>query len=305
MVSIERVLCPVDFSACSRHALDYAVAIGAWYEAAVTALHVFSIPPAVEIMPSVGVAGLPPLLFTEADREALIGRLREFAPAAAADPRVRFRVEEAPDVRAEILQQAEVLASDLIVVGSHGRSGFQHLLLGSTTERLLRKARVPVLVVPRHAEAAVPPAMPFRRIVCPVDFSEASLQALEMALRLAEEGDARIVLVHVIEMPPALHEMQDVLTREVNDIRAEAEARAVTRLRALVPEGVREACDVRVAVVEGSAHREILRTALDEQSDLIVMGVRGRGAVDTAIFGSNTHAVLRQAQCPVLSVHHP
>lgn len=305
MVSIERLLCPVDFSPYSHRALEYAVAMATWYEAALTVLHVFPIPPVVDVMPSVGVAAMPPMLFTEDDREALVARLREFAGAAGADPRVSFAVEQAPDVRAEILAQASSRQADLVVLGSHGRSGFQHLLLGSVTERILRKATVPVLVVPKHAgRDDVPPVMPFRRIVCPVDFSNASLHALEVALGLAEEADARLTVLHVIEMPPELHDMQDVLTREVNDIRAEAEARALQRLRALVPDHAREYCHVQTDVAEGSAHREIVRASLEHEADLIVMGVHGRGAVDLKLFGSNTHAVLKQAHCPVLSVYH-
>lgn len=304
MVSISRILCPVDFSQYSHRALDYAVAMAKWYEATVTALHVFPMAPVVDMMPSIGVGGLPPLAFTEEDREALRTRLREFSPAAI-EPCVDLVVEQAPDIRTEILDQADARKADLIVVGSHGRSGFQHLLLGSTTERILRKARVPVLVVPRkQGDDVGPPAMPFTRIVCPVDFSEASLHALTTALGFAEEADATLVILHVLEMPPELHEMQEVLTREVHDVRAEAEARALRRLGELIPEGARDYCSVRTAVVEGSAHREIIRTSLEHDADLIVMGIHGRGAIELKLFGSNTHAVLRQANCPVLSVYH-
>src|SRR5262245_4877170 len=178
MLKLERILCPVDFSPDSRRALDYAISLADWSGAALTVLHVVSTTPIVEVVPSVGVGGIQPMVLTEADRDMVLGHLRDFLPDTAAAKKATLQVEDAPDVWAEILAQAEQGRGDLLVVGSHGRSGVEHLLLGSTTEKLLRKAPCPVLVVPHYEDGgAAAPQSSFRRIVCPIDFSDASLTA--------------------------------------------------------------------------------------------------------------------------------
>ena len=149
MVSIERILCPVDFSPDSRRALDYALALSERFGAKVTVLHVVANTPLVDVIPSLGVGGIQPMMLSDTDRQAVLAHLETFVPAAARDA-MTLQVEDAPDVRAEIIEQAKEAKADLIVLGSHGRSGFEHLLLGSTTERVLRRAHCPVLVVPHE-----------------------------------------------------------------------------------------------------------------------------------------------------------
>ena len=165
-VEFRRILCPVDFSDASRHAVDHAVAIAGWYGSHVTALHVLQTPPAFE----------PPILFAErggvknlsADRELVLRRLNDWMqPAASAMVQWDARIDDG--VPAEcVLQYARVLPADLVVIGSHGRSGFLHLVLGSVAEKVLRQASCPVLTVPPRMGAAS--KLPFKRIVCPVDF---------------------------------------------------------------------------------------------------------------------------------------
>jgi universal stress protein A len=177
------------------------------------------------------------------------------------------------------------------------------LFLGSVTEKVIRKAPCPTLVVPPRAPAVSPDApIQFRRILCPVDFSDTSLGALEYAMSLAEETDARLTLLHVIDLPPELRENALVADLDVNRVRASAEAEARRRLCQLVPGEVRAYCTVETAVVEGGAYRQVLHQAAADDSDLIVMGVQGRGAVDLLVFGSTTHHVVRGARCPVLIV---
>jgi len=176
-------------------------------------------------------------------------------------------------------------------------------LLGSVTEKVLRKSRCPVLVVPPHAaEASASPTAPFRRILCAVDFSAGALAALTHAFDLAQEADARLSLLFVIEMPPELADVPFAADLDSTRLGPAAQAEYLRRLRELVPTEARDYCTVATQVVEGRASREILRVATEEGSDLIVMGVQGRGAMDLTLFGSNTHAVIRGASCPVLTV---
>jgi nucleotide-binding universal stress UspA family protein len=135
-----------------------------------------------------------------------------------------------------------------------------------------------------------------------VDFSEGSLRALEYAVTLAEEADAQLTVLHVIEVPPELRENPLAEGFDVDRVRAEAEARSLQHLRELIPQDARTYSTVETTVREGAAYREILKVAAERSVDLIVMGVQGRGALDLLLFGSNTARVTRAATCPVLIV---
>lgn len=177
MIRLVHVLCPVDFSEISQHALDHAAAIARWYEARLTLLYVFANLPTMD---------LPPLVLEDADRERLMSDLRRMASAVPRDVPVEFDIQEAPYIHEEILAQVGARHADLLVVGTHGRSGFQRLFLGSVTEKVIRKATCPALVVPPRAPD-VPAGSPiqFRRILCAVDLSESSLDALAYAINMA------------------------------------------------------------------------------------------------------------------------
>ena len=294
MIRMTHVLCPVDFSDTSQHALDHAGAIASWYDARLTVLYVFANVPTMDV---------PPLVLEDADRARLIASLKEMARRVPDTVPTAFRIEEAESVHEEVLAQIVATHADLLVLGTHGRSGFQHLFLGSVTEKVIRQARCPTLVVPPRAPDVSPDApAQFKQILCAVDFSDSSLSALAYALTLAEESDARLTLLHVIEMPPELRENPMAPDFDVDRIHAAAEAEAQRRLRDLVPEAARTYCTIDTAVVEGRAYRRVLRHAVEQKSDLIVMGVHGRGALDLLLFGSTTHHVIRAAVCPVLIV---
>lgn len=292
MTGIHHVLCPIDFSDFSSHAFDHAAAIARWYDARLTVLHVVVSRPSMD---------LPPLVMTDVDRQRVLEQMRTFTSGAGTGVSLDLLVQEAPFVHAEVLAQLGVLGADLLVVGTHGRSGFERLFLGSVAEKLIRKAPCPTLVVPRRGVGIAPDApVQFRRILCPVDFSESSLEAVTYAIGLAQESDARLTLLHVVEIPPAVMSEPGVQGFDLDRLRTAAETHARERLHALVPEQAREYCTVDTAVVDGKAYREILRCAIEQPADLIVMGVHGRGALDLLVFGSTTHHVIRAATCPVL-----
>ena len=119
---------------------------------------------------------------------------------------------------------------------------------------------------------------------------------------MAEEADAQLTLLHVTEMPAALTQEPFLVDVELSRLREDAVDAARSKLHSLVPEEARTYCTIETAVVEGRAYREILGQAADKKSDLIVMGVHGRGALDLLLFGSTTHHVIRASACPVLIV---
>ena len=293
MIEIKRILCPIDFSEYSERALEFSVRMAARYRASVHVLHVMPMLPPSSIS-SVGEAGRQ---LARNNLARAVDRCRR------PDVTIEQELSESGEPVERILERAEALDVDLIVTGSHGRTGVKRALLGSVVERLLHRSRRPVLVTPSHLAASLR-ARPagFTRVLCAVDFSAASLAGLAYALAIAEEADAHLTLVNVIEKPPELEHSALEPDFDIERYHAEAEARRLTKLRALIPDTASDYCTLSTAVLDGSASREVLRLALVQDIDLIVIGVHGRHALDLAIFGSNSKDVVVNARCPVLVV---
>jgi nucleotide-binding universal stress UspA family protein len=302
MIEIRRILCPIDFSDFSRHALDHAVAIARRYDSTITVFNVCALVPATAYAP--GTPMLPVSVPTPSDLEALLALMKRFVEAEIGETvPLRFEISEG-DAASEILDRASALPSDLIVIGTHGRSGFERFVLGSVTEKVIHKAACPVLTVPRPMADVVPvPQELFTRILCAIDFSDTSLRAFEYALSLAQEKNTQLTLIHVVEVTPAPQSEAagDVEARTLGAyVAAAAEARA-EQLQRIVPENARTAHTVERTLAIGKAHREILRVAAERDANVIILGAHGFG-ITQLLFGSTAHQVVRQARCPVLTI---
>jgi nucleotide-binding universal stress UspA family protein len=296
VIQIRRILCPVDFSEFSRRALEHAVALSRWYEAELTILHVSPLTPTIfGLEPAPSEAILAPFDRAAVGRElaAFVGDTKDVRPAP------QRRALAGPTV-GTILAFAAEAGTDLIVLGTHGRTGFERFMLGSVTEKVVRRAPCPVLTVPRRAEGAPEGAL-FGRILCGVDFSDASRRAVDYGLSLAQEAKAHVTLLHVVEWLPD-ESFSKYPQFDVDHYRRTLLTDARAKLEELVPEDARNWCDPDTRLVSGKPYQEILRIAADERSDLIVLGVHGRGPVDRMLFGSTTQAIVRQAACPVLTI---
>jgi nucleotide-binding universal stress UspA family protein len=259
------------------------VAIGGWYRSRITALHV-ALPmyyPEGPI-PSGPTGGSP--------QDGSLELLRRFVEPATASSVAIDTVGIEGATAPIILERARELPADLLIMGTHGRGGFDRWVLGSVAEKVLRKAPCPLLTVSRPAQSIQPRSL-FQKILFACDFSASSMKALDYALSLAREADARLTLLHVLEWLPSDDERRRSLAEE-----------ALTRLREAVSPSAREWLETDEVVTEGRAYREILRIAQERAVELIVMGVQGRGALDVMFFGSTAHHVVRQAVCPVLTV---
>jgi nucleotide-binding universal stress UspA family protein len=298
---IRDILCPVDGSEPSAQAGAQAIAFAQWSGARVTALHV---------SPPLGVADpsrLAMVVDRPRDETDLVMRgwmESQFRPRASATG-VRLNLTVTPGAPAqEILALAARLPADLIVMGTHGASGFEHLMLGSVAEKVLRRAPCPVLTVPPRTFATS--HLPFTRVLCALDFSDCSVDALEFAMATARGAGATLTLAHVLEWPwpeppaPAFDDLPRHEAEALSEYRRRREREALTRLEALAPKDLGDRCHAHVR--HGRAYVEILRLAAEEQTDLIVLGVHGRHPVDLAVFGSTTNQVVRHATCPVLTV---
>ena len=292
MIEIKRILCPIDFSEYSERALEFAVRMAAWYGSTVRVVHV------MPLLPPSTISALG-----EASRQLAHKNLALAVNRCwRSDVAIEQELIESGDPAGQILERAEALDVDLIVTGSHGRTGLKRALLGSVVEPLLHRSHRPVLVVPGHLAGSLRGPAGFSRVLCAVDFSAASLSGLAYALSIAEEADAHLTLVNVIEKPPELEHSALEPDFDIGRYHADAEAKRLTKLRALIPDTASDYCTVSTAVLDGSASREVLRLAMVQDVDLIVIGVHGRNALDLAIFGSNSKDVVVKAQCPVLVV---
>jgi nucleotide-binding universal stress UspA family protein len=299
-MNIARILCPTDFSDASAHAVDLAALIAGWYKARIAALHVVS---AAAVLPefSLSPSGSVDEDALRALRTATAGR---FAHAAGGGIAVDVLVDVGSPA-SRILERAGTLPADLIVMGTHGLGGFEHLMLGSVTERVLRKAACPVLTVPPRAHTTS--RLPFTRLLCAIDFSESAMAALRFAISLAEESSATLTLLHVLEWPweeppaPRLEELPAEQGAALAEYRRQREKTALKRLEALTSTARLSTRPV-VRLRNGKPHVQILDAAQEERSDLIVIGVHGRNPLDMMVFGSTTNQVVRAATCPVLTL---
>jgi nucleotide-binding universal stress UspA family protein len=296
-MKITRILCPVDFSDTSRKALRFAGAIATWYEAV---LHVVHIVPDPEVSAAVTASVVPAEVIAQT-RAAANAALRSFAedanlsaPIAGLCVRIGQSVEG-------ILEYATDMKPDLIVMGTHGRSALSNLVMGSTAERVVSQAPCPVLTIPRDAREVTSPALvQFKRILCASDFSPASEHAAAYAGSLAQENDARLTFLHVVETLSD-DEALAAADQRVIEYVDRRKLDALDSLRKLSARDACEACETGERVEFGAPARTILRVASEIHADLIVMGAQGCGAVGRMFFGSATQTVLRRANCPVLT----
>ena len=269
----EPVLCAVDFSELSFHALGYALEVANCRDAPVTVLHTtWWEAPAYFTEARIGELQKE-FRASQAEAERSLRQFVDAAPGAA-NARVTTRVVEALPADG-ILRVAGEIHAGLIVMGTHGRSGWNRWTLGSVAERVLRESATPVLTV------RGPLPRPIRNILCPVSDTAESRRALETASRLGACFDATVTALHV-------HEPQATA--------------AIANLCAWIPAAQRAKCHVRELVRHGNAAEEIVRVASEESYDLLVIGAPRRRFFSGMVLGTTTLRTVRYAPCPVLTV---
>jgi nucleotide-binding universal stress UspA family protein len=293
MLRIERILCPVDFSESSVNAYDYAESLARHYQAKLFLNHVvdFDLPPYEYYALSTDLEEV--YRKTCADAQDQLLQLAKSHSKNGVQP--ECLVQEGA-VTESILSFAEAQGVDLIVMGAHGRKGFDRAMLGSVAEKVLRKAHCPVLVVgkPKHdfiSPGSAQEPIQLHKILFCTDFSEHAHRALEYALSAAADYHAELTLLHVLENIPSSADIEEAIataTRQLDEL--------------IPPEGVK-AGKIKTLVRIGRAYQQIVELALETSADLLIMAVHGRHALDLAVFGSTTYRVIQLGPCPVLAVH--
>lgn len=292
MSRIESILVPTDFSEPSRAALTQASGLAATLGATIHLLHAAHFP-----TPSMGHEFAIPEPAWDAVRDAARKRVEEVARRLEGrGHRVTREVSErnAVDAIEEAIRRRH---ADLVVMGTHGHRGLQHVFLGSVTERVVRSAAVPVMAVPASAEVS---ERPTRRILFATDFSKASLDARDVAVSLASELGATLEIVHAVATPTQFFASYEVAPPAglIDEIRDGARTRMDELARWVAERGV----NAETRIVEGVASESIVDAARKTEADTIVMGTRGHSGLRHVLLGSVAERTLRQAPCPVVTV---
>jgi nucleotide-binding universal stress UspA family protein len=285
-ISLKNVLLATDFSPASEGALQFAERIARRYGSKLFAAHVISPLETEMIGPERWAASYAVL------EQAARNEMQRLASRLQGLPhQMVLRHGAVWDVLSELVEQWNI---DLLVVGTHGRSGFERLLMGSVAEDIFRQAPCPVLTVGPKASAERGKEVEFSEIVFATDFSPESLAAAPYALSLAQDYQARITLVHVV-------------TEHIGPLTA-AELVVLDRmkdLRSLVSEEAGLWCRPEYVVKFGDPVGGILEAARENHADLIVMGVRpaeGHLAAATHISTATAHSIVSLSTCPVPTV---
>lgn len=270
------IVVPIDFSELSAMALRYAAGMAHCSGARLAALYANSFSPPPYFTES-RVAAFEQQFresFEEARRTAAEFIAATLGPTA---PEIPIHVVEGLPADA-ITRFAAASGADLLVMGTHGRSGINRWMLGSVTERVLRESRIPVLTV-RQSEAAA--GFAIRNVLCPVNDSPLARRALRLAMALAACFGAKVTALHVQE-PGASGSIPDLCSWVAGEERGSCRVEEVTR--------------------QGDAAAEIVSASAEAGCDLAVIGARHRAFFDTTVLGTTTIRVLRHARCPVLTV---
>lgn len=288
-VRFRNILFATDFSAAAANAIPYVKKIAKNYDADLLALHVR--PPVVNPMTEPGTW---PVNIEAA--KAQDDQHRNEILGAFAGIRTEVLIEEG-GIQSRLNEAIEKHNTDLVVIGTRGRTGFEKLLLGSVAEGIFRTVTCPVLTVGPHSDASRASDGAFREILYATDFSPESQGAAAYAVSLAQEFQSRLILLHVIP------------EREVGDLvcAADVTASAENLLRKLVPPEAEAWCKPEYFVERGDPAKKIIAFANGRESDLIVLGVRPEKGVPGAATHlpiATAHRIVSNATCPVLTVRH-
>ena len=298
---ITRILVPIDLSRGSSKAISYAMAISRRLGADVHFIHVVDstqhLPPTLLMWPVVS-----PMEWRVRASQQLEGIAQKYSRFGEIE--VHAPLEGC--AHEEICRAARELEADLIIIATHGYTGYKRAFLGSTTERVVQFSPCPVLVVRKPYRGVSEPKARAQdkefqvgKVLIPVDFSPCSEGALELGTVLARDLGARVDLVHAVGVP--CYPMEDQYTALATLTLLEESRKAARREM----EQMAAHADLRgasIQVVEGSPALSICDYASRAEADLIIISTHGRSGLRHAVIGSVAERIVRYAECPVLVV---
>jgi nucleotide-binding universal stress UspA family protein len=286
VIRFRKILCPVDFFPASERAATLAATFARNYSAELKLIHV--VPP---ILPTAYESLLNTAEVTQSVEEQSQRRLDTMSrKLKLSGISVETQV-QAGDIFTQIKKTIQAYKPDLVAMGTHGHRGFERWILGSTADRVLRSSPVPMLMISSSQKAGS--GARFRRIMVTTDLSNGTAKVLDYALSIAQVNQASITLVHILE------EMRALTSAQYRNRRAKGVQRELLKL---VPEDVKDWCDIETRIGAGTAYHVILTMLKKEKTDLLVMNTHGKGMVDRALLGSTTERIVRATPCPVMLI---
>jgi len=290
VISLKRIVFPVDFSPHSAAAVPAVKAIASRFGSEVTVLHVIDLPPAWYGAPE--AAAWSVLINADRLRMERKAALEHFVAEQFADMPVVMALEEA-DAGCQIVDYASDHNADLIMMPTRGHGLFRAMLLGSVTAKVLHDAQCPVWTGVHAEELTAHPADRWKRVLCALDTDDRDLSVLRWAAQFASEQDLELRLVHAV--PGA----DQIITRRTDqgmyeflfDVARDRIARMQTQA----------GTEFEVCLQGGRAGGAVRRAALGHGSDLIIIG-RGVMREKLGRLRSNAYSIIREAPCPVISV---
>ncbi|MFB6132402.1 MAG: universal stress protein [Halanaeroarchaeum sp.] len=283
----ETIVVPTDGSENAERAIDHAAMLAAAYGATVHGVYVVNLTYAGDF--ESGADGGVVLESLEREGEKAVDAVRSRCEAAGVDFETT-QLEGRPATR--ITEYADAVDADLVVMGTHGRSGISRLLLGSVTESVVRNCEREVLTVPADAP---PVEAEYDNVLIATDGSEGSSSATDVGLEVARTFNATVHGVYVVdEGVTQTHLIDELLQQEGRNAIEGVENRAEEA-----------GLEVTTAVLSGSPHDEIATYATEHDVDIIVVGSHGKGALERTLLGSVSERTIRSADRPVLVTRHP
>jgi nucleotide-binding universal stress UspA family protein len=291
-IALKNILFATDFSSAADAAVPFAIQIARRYGAKVYGVHVNSCDDYTGVAPNAWAA-----MAEAAEKETKEDARRLNEQLQGIEHEVVIGEGTIWEVVSNLIKEKGI---DLIVVGTRGRTGFAKTLLGSVAEQILRQAPCPVLTVGPHARLEQErwgaerygKQTEMREILYTTDLTADFPPAAPYAISLAQENQAHLVLLHVIEDSKAGELVQPEQVAESME----------NKLRQLVPQEAELWCEPVCLVERGQSAEKILDVANRRHADLIVLGARPAKGLATHLNTGTVHKVVLQAKCPVLTV---
>jgi nucleotide-binding universal stress UspA family protein len=291
--AVRQVLYATDLSPASRPAWERAQQLGRLFDAEVLALHVVS--PVTVPLTNPLPGSVVEELVRVAEHQARQGLQRLLSGARGSGVKARIRLDPGP-AAPRILEVARETKADLVVMGTHSRTGLGRVLLGSVADRVVRQAPCPVVTVPPQTGAPPGPAR-LARICYATDFSPSARAAWPWAVALAEAAHAALDLIHVTALPvPDAGSPPEAIGHMAQLIHDAGYAEAERFLR----EGALPRERVDIVIGRGLVDDQILQCAQSRNADLIVMGTHGWSGLVRWMLGSVAHHVVQALPRPAV-----
>jgi len=318
----KKIMCAVDFSDSTNEILGYSVALCKEFHAKLFLVHIVD-----DLNISFIDSGV--VIDDGILQEQHISKAQELLGNLAKDLTIEHEIVISKGNSADKIRQLALKEQiDMVITATHGKSGFERLLIGSVTEKLIKIIHCPLLVIRTKGPDFIlgdSSEMKLKKILVGCDFSADSKLAFDYGLSLAQEFQADIYLAHVIkpteyvDLKPAdyinvlpgnylvwgasdYYEIQKKLTAENREKINILRSRLEKQLHLMVPEECQVWCTPHTTLLFGEPYRELIKYAKESEIDMIVLGVRGHTLLEKLTVGSTTDRVIRDAPCPVLAV---